>query len=183
MFILCYKMPKTIINYSNTIIYKIVCKDQKIKDCYVGHTTNFTNRKRQHKSTCGNANDRDHNFHVYKFIRNNGGWDNWDMIMIEEYDCKNLLQAKQRERYWIENIKPTLNVQTPLKTTKEWRDTHKDHYKNYFEMNKDSIMERQREKRLEKKEYPKEINDLIKENYLLSKQIQSMIKEFEKNNT
>ena len=34
-------MQKVEIDYSNTIIYKIVCKDPLIKDVYVGHTTNF----------------------------------------------------------------------------------------------------------------------------------------------
>ena len=34
-------MPKTIINYKNTILYKIVCKDLSIHDLYVGHTTDL----------------------------------------------------------------------------------------------------------------------------------------------
>ena len=38
-------MPKKEINYQNTIIYKIRCKDLNIKDVYVGHTTNFIQRK------------------------------------------------------------------------------------------------------------------------------------------
>ena len=45
-------MPKVEMNYSNTIIYKIVCKDVSIKECYVGQTTNFTKRKCSHKSNC-----------------------------------------------------------------------------------------------------------------------------------
>ena len=40
-------MPKDIINYSSTIIYKIVCKDLNVKDIYIGHTTNFIKRKAQ----------------------------------------------------------------------------------------------------------------------------------------
>ena len=32
-------MPKKEIDYSNTIIYRIVCKDTNITECYVGHTT------------------------------------------------------------------------------------------------------------------------------------------------
>ena len=32
-------MPKDSIDYSNTIIYKIYCKNPEIKDIYVGHTT------------------------------------------------------------------------------------------------------------------------------------------------
>jgi hypothetical protein len=38
-------MPRLPIDYSKSIIYKIVCKDLDVKDCYVGSTTNFTNRK------------------------------------------------------------------------------------------------------------------------------------------
>lgn len=45
-------MPRKVINYSKTKIYKIVCSDVKIKECCVGSTTNFTNRKRHHKSAC-----------------------------------------------------------------------------------------------------------------------------------
>ncbi len=47
-------MPKTKIDYSKTIIYRIVCKDLSITECYVGHTTNFTKRKCQHKNDCNN---------------------------------------------------------------------------------------------------------------------------------
>ena len=43
-------MPKRIIDYQKTVMYKIVCNDLNIiKSLYVGHTTDFTNRKRQHK--------------------------------------------------------------------------------------------------------------------------------------
>ena len=40
------KMPKLPIDYSKTIIYKIICCDLNIKDCYVGHTTDFTRRNK-----------------------------------------------------------------------------------------------------------------------------------------
>ena len=38
-------MPHKEVDDSKTHFYKIVCKDLSIKDCYVGHTTNFKNRK------------------------------------------------------------------------------------------------------------------------------------------
>ena len=41
-------MPRVEIDYSNTIIYKISCKDTSITDIYVGHTTNFIQRKHTH---------------------------------------------------------------------------------------------------------------------------------------
>jgi hypothetical protein len=57
-------MPKENIDYSKTIIYKIVCKDVNIKDCYVGSTTNFTNRKGQHKNIAINDTVKSH-YYVY----------------------------------------------------------------------------------------------------------------------
>ena len=76
-------MPRKDIDYSNTIIYRIVCKDTSITDCYVGHTTNFINRKNGHKTKCNNEKDKNYNLNVYQFIRDNGNWENWDMIEIE----------------------------------------------------------------------------------------------------
>jgi len=31
-------------NYSNTVIYKIQCKNESVKDIYVGHTTSYYQR-------------------------------------------------------------------------------------------------------------------------------------------
>ena len=45
-------MPRKPIDYSKTIIYKIVCKNPEIKHLYVGHTTDITTRKRLHKQDC-----------------------------------------------------------------------------------------------------------------------------------
>ncbi len=80
-------MTKKDIDYSKNINYRIVCKDITISDCYVGSTTNFTKRKSNHKSTCNNINSQKHNNYVYEFIRNHGGWENWDMIEIERFNA------------------------------------------------------------------------------------------------
>ena len=76
-------MPKVEIDYTQTTIYKICCKDTLITDIYVGHTTNFTKRKNQHKTSCSNENDKKYKQYVYEFIRQNGGWENWTMLQIE----------------------------------------------------------------------------------------------------
>ena len=44
-------MSKKFIDYSNTIIYKIYCKDENVKNIYVGHTTDFEVRKNSHKNS------------------------------------------------------------------------------------------------------------------------------------
>ena len=94
-------MPLKNINYNNTIIYKLVCNDVNIKDCYVGHTTDYACRKQMHKSDCNNENGKSYNFNVYRFIQDTGGWNNWDMIVKEKYNCSNSLEAKQKERYML----------------------------------------------------------------------------------
>ena len=40
------------------MIYKIVCKDLSITPVYIGSTTDFTNRKYDHKSSCENVNGK-----------------------------------------------------------------------------------------------------------------------------
>ena len=95
-------MPRSNINYSNCIIYKIVCNDYNIKELYVGSTTEFTKRKYRHKANCTSPKYTEYEYKVYEFIRNNGGWDNWSMIEIEKYPCNDGNEARARERYWCE---------------------------------------------------------------------------------
>jgi hypothetical protein len=37
-------------------------------------------------------------------MRENGGWDNFQMTPIEEYKCDTPQQARMREQFWINNI-------------------------------------------------------------------------------
>jgi hypothetical protein len=102
-------MPKNNIDYSNTIIYKIYCKDININDVYVGHTTNFSKRKYQHKISC-----KTQNVKIYNIIRENGGWENWDMIEIANYNCKNSSEARIKEQYYYKLLNATLNSINPI---------------------------------------------------------------------
>ena len=97
-------MPKVFADYSNTIIYKLCCNDANIADIYIGHTTNFIQRKHNHKIVCNNPNSKNHNLVVYQRIRECNGWDNWSMIEIEKYSCNDLNEAFKRERYWLEEL-------------------------------------------------------------------------------
>ena len=133
-------MPKVEMDYSKTIIYKLVCKDINITDIYIGHTTNFTKRKNQHKSNCNNPNSKNYNLFVYKFIRNNGGWENFNMIEIEKYNCNDKLEACKRERHWIEELKSILNKYIPSRTSEEYRKDNKENKKIYDDNNKDECI-------------------------------------------
>jgi len=107
-------MPKVEIDYSNTIIYKIACKNSSVKDVYVGHTTNFVQRKYAHKQTCNNSKSPCYNLKLYKTIRENGNWYNWDMTIINFYNCKNHLEARQKEQEYYVLLEATLNSIEPL---------------------------------------------------------------------
>jgi len=106
------------LDYSNTIIYKIYCKDKDILDVYIGHTTNFKNRKQQHKYCCNN--EKLYNCKIYNIIRNNGGWDNWEMIEIANYNCKDLTEARIKEQIHYEELKASLNTLQPYKHNREY---------------------------------------------------------------
>ena len=107
-------MPKVEIDYSNTIIYKIICKDPSVTHLYVGHTTNFVQRKYAHKQTCNNSKSPYYNLKLYKIIRENGNWSNWDMSIINFYNCKNNLEARQKEQEQFISLNATLNSLTPF---------------------------------------------------------------------
>ena len=141
-------MTKTPINYSNSSIYKIVCKDIDIKDCYVGSTTNLIKRKHQHKNNCNNVNGKGYNYYVYRFIRDHGGFDNWDIILIEKFDCKTKEELHRKERFYLETLGATLNKFIPTRTQKEYYEKNKDEInekkKIYYQNNKDEIREKQK---------------------------------------
>lgn len=98
-------------DYSNTIIYKIVCKDPSVTDIYVGHTTDFVQRMKSHKYGCSNTNTQ---VKLYKFIRETGGWENWSMQMLNFFNCANRTEALQKEQEYFVSLKATLNSIEPL---------------------------------------------------------------------
>ena len=124
-------------------MYKLCCLDQSINDIYIGHTTDFTKRKNKHKSSCCNENTKDYNLKVYQFIRENGGWENWSMIQIEEYPCNNNREAEARETYWMKELKSTLNSRQSFTTKEEKKEYEKEYQKT--DKNKEYQKEYQKE--------------------------------------
>jgi len=153
-------MPKTPIDYSKSCIYKICCKDTSITDIYVGSTTNFTKRKCNHKSYCNNENAKHYHYNVYQFIRDNGGWDNWDIVLVEKVNVNDGNELRKEERKWIEQLNATLNKKIPTRTKseyeKEYRENNKEkileYQKEYHENNKEKISEKGKKWREDNKE-------------------------------
>jgi hypothetical protein len=139
-------MPRTPINYSNTIIYKLRHKeDNENANIYVGHTTDFTKRKYNHKSCCSNPKKEDYNTKKYVHIRENGGWDMWEMIEIEKHPCKDKNEAEARERYWYDYFKSKLNSHCPQRNAQEYHQDNKEKFNNkcneWYENNKEKHAE------------------------------------------
>ena len=155
-------MPHKNINHLNTIMYKLVCKDPEITDCYAGKTTDFTRRKSNHKSCCNILTNKNYNSYVYQFIRANGGWDNWDMIQIEKYEAIDMLDSRARERYWIETLKATLNQVIPTRTIQEWTNDNQyklqEYHKKYRLNNQDKNKKYQQEDRLKNQDKTQKYN-------------------------
>lgn len=169
-------MPPRPFNPENAVIYKICCKDENVKEIYVGSSVNFNKRKSSHKSDCNNENSLKYNYNVYKYIRENGGWANFNIIIIENVnDCIDLKALHKKEREYIELLNASLNRVIPTRTIKEWvkdneksikgyhkyyRENNKELTKEYYEINKDELSIKHKEYYKKNKE---EINQKHKE--------------------
>jgi len=88
------------INYNSTIIYLLQCKDPLIED-----------RMAVHKRVVHNSRNKSHNNKVSKFIRENGGWINWEYKILEYYNnCNTKEEELRREKLYITIYKPSLNT-------------------------------------------------------------------------
>ena len=132
-------------DYKNGKIYKLVSfETDKV---YVGSTTqSLSRRKTKHKSDYkrwmyGNY----HYVSSYEIIK----YDDFDIILLEQFPCNSKMELHKREREYIEKI-DCVNKVIPRRTKKEYYDSHKDEIsvkrKQYREDHKDEIKEKRKEK-------------------------------------
>jgi hypothetical protein len=132
-------MPPCAIDYQKNCIYKLVCKDDTITDVYVGRTCDPIRKKYNHKINC-----KKNNAYVYEFIRNNGGWENWEFQIIEQYPCENSAEATDRETYWINALFASLNDNCAsnddvMDYKKEWYLKNKEKIKHKKQLNAQNV--------------------------------------------
>jgi hypothetical protein len=100
-------------------IYKIFCRDQSIKEVYVGQTINFDSRRFSHFMT---LNFYKSNIRLYEFIRNHGGWSNWKMEIIKQYPLTTTKSDLDRlEWYWWKTLGCELNSMKPGTHRSKWK--------------------------------------------------------------
>jgi len=146
-------MPKVAIDYSKTQMYKLKhIADNDNENIYIGHTINWIQRKRLHKFNCNSKNEKICNTKLYMYVRENGGWNEWEMVWIENYPCNDKREAEAREEYWRSELKATLNTHRPFITKeqdKERRILYKinnkekgnEQKREYYKINKDKKKE------------------------------------------
>jgi hypothetical protein len=153
---------------TNYVMYKVCPKNKKLNFCYIGQTANFENRKRQHIRNTSCETDKKH-YHLkhYETIRNNGGWDEWEMIELEKINNKTKLEARIREQELIKEHNANLNMLSAYITederqankkaiTEKFRAENKEYLaeqtKKYKEEHKEVIAEQMKKYREENKE-------------------------------
>ena len=107
-------------------VYKIVCKDPTITEFYIGSSINYNSRKENHKSNSKNLNC--YAKALYMFINVNGGWNNWDMIVLKEYKFITKKELNIEEQKFKDLLKPQLNISNVIGLDLEKR---KINIKNY----------------------------------------------------
>ena len=147
---------------SKYIIYKICCDDLPDYN-YVGSTKAFRQRKKNHKERSLTEKSK-----LYVTIRENGGWDKWDMQPLEECDVSidTFIKAKIREEEWRVKLNANLNMNVCFSSEenkknkkleadiryrknnkeiiderfKKWKEENKEHYKNVKEKSQSKIV-------------------------------------------
>ncbi len=146
------------IDYSKGKIYRIVCDTTGLT--YIGSTVETLSRRlTKHIADYKLYLKGKRNYKITSFdiIKNN----NYKIILIDNYACKNKEELHREERKYIESIE-CINKNIPTRTHKEYREDNKDkrleYNKKYNEKNKDKIKEY-------KKEYHENNKDKINEKH------------------
>jgi predicted GIY-YIG superfamily endonuclease len=128
-------MPKKIINYQKSVIYKIE-HIEKPEILYIGSTTDFIKRKYQHKDSCNNQKRKNHNINLYLMIRENGGWDSFKIMIIKEYPCNSKIELLIEEDKQIKELKASMNKNKAHSTEEDKKNQKKDHNEKNIKINK-----------------------------------------------
>ena len=126
-------------DFSNSVIYHIRHIESN-EIVYVGSTTNFTQRKTKHKYKCNHEEGKEFTSTIYCHIRDNGGFDCFEVIPIKSLKLGNkteLLIAEQEEIDKHETLVNRKKAHMTIEEThiyhneknKKWRENNPEKYK------------------------------------------------------
>jgi group I intron endonuclease len=133
-------------DYSKGKVYKIF--NDVDTEFYVGSTVkSLPKRKAQHKKKAEVAPDRK----IYKHLQAIG-WDNVKIELIENYPCVSKAELLEREKYYIELLKPSLNSVRVVLTEEE---KEEERQKQFVKLNEYMKANPEIKKASDKKSYEK----------------------------
>tara|TARA_R110000823_G_scaffold161566_1_gene293032 strand:- start:18 stop:794 length:777 start_codon:yes stop_codon:yes gene_type:complete len=120
-------MPLKAIDYTKAVIYKIQHIDIE-NLLYIGSTTDFATRKSNHKKACNNTSDKKRNSMVYRMIRENGGWEKFNMVVIPTEPCTTKMELLTLEDKLMRQMRSNMNTNKAHNTPDENREYNKQYY-------------------------------------------------------
>ncbi len=149
-------------DFSNCYIYHIVDSNKVVH--YVGSTSNINSRKSKHKYECCHENRPNYYYNIYKYIRENGGWDSFEIVPIRRIqnisNTTDLRIAEKEEMEKFTGLKNMIGSYTSpeehLEQMRNWNQNNKERKKEsdrkWREKNKKIISEKKRQYYLKQKE-------------------------------
>jgi hypothetical protein len=92
----------------NYYVYKWECKD--CNHIYIGHTNDYNKCKKEHNAACIDEKNKNYNNNLYRYMRRFGGYDNWKMVILEQFYAPDRKEAEIVEQSYIDKLKPSLNM-------------------------------------------------------------------------
>jgi len=140
-------------DFSKSIIYNIRHMESK-EVVYVGSTTNFSQRKTKHKYKYNKG--EYFTYPIYCHIRDNGGFDCFEVIPIKSLKLRNkteLLIAEQEEidkhRTLVNSRKAHMTIEQKRidhnERNKKWYENNTEKHKKYYQEHKENINEKQKQ--------------------------------------
>lgn len=105
-------------------IYEIKSMDASIAETYIGSTWDMGKRLQRHVSNCYNENNKEYNYLVYKYIRENGDFHTFNMKVIDSGECEDVTELKCAEQFYIDmagGIENLLNDRDALEDKQQRR--------------------------------------------------------------
>ena len=113
-------------------VYMIICKTNP-KIVYIGSTSNFFRRLNKHYSDYRLKENT-----IYNTMRENGGIENFDFVIVEKYDnVEQLIQeeAKLIKQYKTDDEYTTLNTKFECSTPEELNERNRQRMRNKYNHN------------------------------------------------
>ena len=142
-------------DYKCAKVYAIVGEDGM--EVYVGSTCSpLYKRWWEHRHSAKRYPNRD----IYKYISENGGFEKFRIILVEEYSCENRDQLRRREGEHIKRLNPVGNRNVAGRTKQEYyqdnqevflenrrqyREQNPEYWRQYHEQNRETINEKRRQ--------------------------------------